>query len=73
MLIEAVKDVRDKELLDVWKTLYPFMVMKQIEHVEFHEFKDKATQKSINYSDISSEEIENEMIKLVAAYEGGEK
>ncbi|NHC21282.1 hypothetical protein G6554_24015 [Bacillus sp. MM2020_4] len=52
----------------MWKSLYPKMMMGQIEFIAFSDFKEKLSKKQT--SDISYEEIEKEMDLVISAYEG---
>lgn len=67
----------EKELYARWLTLYPYMEIGHIEFISFEEYKNKAlggsTITTTNPKQISNEEIEEEMMKVVEFYENSQK
>lgn len=68
LLVKASEKENENLIFDLWKSLYPKMMTGQIEFIAFSEFKEKLSKKQT--SDISYEEIEKEMDRVIAAYEG---
>jgi len=54
----------------LWKTLYPFMAIEWLKPVKFEEFKSKLIQKQYQYTQKSLDEIEEEMLAVVAKHKG---
>lgn len=46
------------------------MMKEQMEFMDFETYKKKVTQEPIKYTDKTLEEVESEMDKIVATYEG---
>lgn len=69
LLIKASEKETENLIFELWKSLYPKMMAGQIDFIEFSAFKKKLTSKS-QTSSKSYEEIELEMDKIIAAYEG---
>ncbi|MBO0962493.1 hypothetical protein J1P26_22625 [Neobacillus sp. MM2021_6] len=68
LLLKASEKENENLIFDLWKSLYPKMMMGQIEFIAFSDFKEKLSKKQT--SDISYEEIEKEMDLVISAYEG---
>jgi hypothetical protein len=66
--MKANEKENENLIFDMWKTLYPKMMVGQIEFIAFSEFKEKLSNKQT--SEISYDEIEKEMDRVIAAYEG---
>jgi len=66
----ALEQERERELYDIWKRLYPWMAAGLLELKPFSEFGDAILKPQIQYSNKSFEEVETEMLAVVAAYEG---
>lgn len=50
--------------------LYPWMMAGLIEFISFENYKSKLFEKQYRYTQKSLEEIEKEMLAVVARYEG---
>ncbi len=72
-LIDFVKYAIEQEQEDMvweqWNQLQPMMLAGFIEYKPYEEFKRKLLKPSIKYTDISYEEVEKEMLSVVAQYE----
>ena len=60
----------DRRLFDLWCNLYPLMKTGRIPAMGFDEFKHSLVVPKVQLSDKAPEEIEAEMARVVAAYEG---
>lgn len=69
-IIYALEQEKEQVAWDLWKGLYPFMQIGWLNHIRFSEFKDNLFERKYNYSQKSFEEVEKEMLAVVAAYEG---
>lgn len=67
LIIYALEKEQEKIAWDLWITLYPKMLTGKLEFVSFEEFKNKLYKK--NYTNKSYQEIEEEMDKVIKAYE----
>lgn len=70
MLEKAKEKETDHLLFDMWKTLYPEMMIGHLEFIPFSEFKNNALKSDNHTTDISYEEIESEMDQVIASFEG---
>ena len=50
--------------------MYPYMALEWLKPIKFEEFKNKLFQKQYRYTQKSLDEIEKEMLAIVAAYKG---
>jgi hypothetical protein len=66
----AVEQEKEQAAWELWTGMYPFMTMKWIDFVKFDEFRNKLFQKNYKYTQKSLDEIETEMLAVVAAYKG---
>lgn len=69
-IVYAVEQEKEQAAWELWKTLYPFMAMEWLKNIKFEDFKNKLFQKQYKYTQKSLEEIEEEMLAIVAAYKG---
>lgn len=70
-LIYAIEQEKEQVAWELWTEMYPFMVSGLIkEFIKFEDFKNKLFQKQYKYTQKSLEEIEEEMLAIVAAYKG---
>ena len=69
-IVYAVEQEKEQAAWELWKTLYPFMAMEWLKNIKFEEFKSKLIQKQYQYTQKSLDEIEEEMLAIVAAYKG---
>lgn len=66
----AFEKEKDQAAWELWSGLYPFMATGFIkEIINFDEFKNKIFEKQYQYTQKSLEEIEKEMLEVVAKYE----
>lgn len=66
----AVNQERDQYAWELWKNLYPNMIIGRFKFVSFEEFKNKLFNSQLNYSTKSKQEIMSEMMEVVKAYKG---
>jgi hypothetical protein len=70
-LIYAIEQEKEQAAWELWTEMYPFMVSGLIkEFIKFEDFKNKLFQKQYRYTQKSLDEIEEEMLAIVAAYKG---
>ena len=69
-LLYAIEQEKEQAAWELWKTLYPFMAIEWLKPIKFEEFKSKLIQKQYRYTQKSLEDIEKEMLAVVAAYKG---
>lgn len=68
LLIKASEKENENFIFDLWKTLYPKMMLGHIDFMDFNTYKEKLMSKK-KTSDKSYEEIEKEMDQVIAAFE----
>lgn len=67
----AVEQEKEEAAWELWKEMYPFMVSGLIkDFIKFEDFKNKLFQRQYKYTQKSLEEIETEMLAVVAKHEG---
>ena len=66
----AMEQEQESIIWEMWSRMYPLMNAGLIKPKSFDEFKREVTKPRIKYSEKSFAEIENEMLAVVAAYEG---
>ncbi len=70
-ILYAVEQEEEQAAWELWRGMYPFMVSGLIkEFIRYDEFKNKLLNRRYKYSQKSLEEIEKEMLAVVAAYKG---
>lgn len=70
LIRNAIEKQKDGLAWGLWKEAYPFMAAGMIKFVPYQDFKRKLTETK-QTSKTDTEEIEKEMLALVAAYERG--
>lgn len=66
----ALEKEKERASWGLWQSLYPFMMCDLIKHVSFADFQRELFKPKLKYSEKSFEEIEQEMLAVVEAYEG---
>ena len=69
-LIYAIEQEKEQAAWELWKTLYPFMAIEWLKPIKFEEFKNNLFKKQYRYSQKSLDEIEEEMLAVVAKHKG---
>lgn len=69
-LLYAIEQEKEQAAWELWKTLYPFMAIEWLKPIKFEEFKNKLIQKQYQYTQKSLDEIEEEMLAVVAKHKG---
>ena len=70
-LLYAIEQEKEQAAWELWSSLYPFMASGFIkDFVKFEEFKNKLFQKQYRYTQKSLDEIEKEMLAVVAKHKG---
>ena len=69
-IIYAVEQEKEQAAWELWKTLYPLMTIDWLKPIKFEEFKEKVFKKQYQYTQKSLEEIEKEMLAVVAKHKG---
>lgn len=70
LLDYAIEKEKDNAAWDLWKAIYPFMAIEWLKPIKFEKFKEELFQKQYRYTQKPLEEIEQEMLAVVAAYKG---
>lgn len=65
----AIEKEQEQAVWDLWKGLYPFMMMELIEFKPFDKYKNELIKPNMKYTNKTLEEIEKEMMDIVALYE----
>ena len=66
----AVEQEQEEVIRQQWQRLYPWMAAGLLGWKPYNEFRRELIKPRVRYSEKSSEEIEGEMLAVVAAYEG---
>lgn len=69
-LIYAIEQEKEQAAWELWKALYPFMAIEWLKPIKFEEFKNNLFKKQYRYSQKSLDEIEEEMLAVVAKHKG---
>lgn len=69
LLKKAKEKEQEKVAWDLWSNMYPHMITGHIKSKSFNDFKNELLKQEPNHSNISEEEIEEELNKVIAAYE----
>jgi hypothetical protein len=69
-ILHAVEKENDATAWDLWSGLYPQMMLGYIKTQDFADFKKSLFVKENQTSKKTHEEIQTEMMRVVAAYEG---
>jgi len=69
-LIYAIEQEKEQVAWELWKALYPQMVIGLIKFVKYDEFKNNLFKKQYQYTQKPLEEIEQEMLAVVAKHKG---
>lgn len=67
-LVYAIEQEKEQAAWELWTNMYPFMTKETF--IKFDDFKRKLFQPQYRYTKKSLEEIEKEMLAVVAAYKG---
>ena len=66
----AIQQEKEQYAWELWKTLYPNMIVGWLKFVGFEEFKNNLFNPQLKYSKKSKQEIMSEMTEVVKAYKG---
>ena len=70
-LLYAIEQEKEQAAWELWTKMYPYMVSGLIkEFIKFEEFREKVFKKQYQYTQKSLEDIEKEMLAVVAKHEG---
>ena len=67
-LIYAVEQEKEKAAWELWSGLYPFILMEWIKPIKYEDFKAKLFQRQYRYTQKPLDEIEKEMLAVVAKH-----
>lgn len=70
LIVHAFEQEKEQFAWELWKSMYPNMMIGFQEFVKFEDYKNKLFTEQQKYSKKTKEEIEEEMLTVVAAYEG---
>jgi hypothetical protein len=69
-LIYAVEQEKEQAAWELWTAMYPFMALEWLNPIKFDEFKRNLFKRQYQYTQKSLEEIEKEMLAVVAKHKG---
>ena len=69
LLIKAVEKQQEKLLWERWLAIYPYMEIGAWNFISFNDYKDKLLNKEMKTTDITAEEIEEDILQVKALYE----
>ena len=69
-LLYAIEQEKEQAAWELWIGMYPFMAIDWLKPIKFEEFKEKVFKKQYRYTQKSLDEIENEMLAVVAKHKG---
>ena len=69
-LLYAIEQEKEQAAWELWTAMYPFMALEWLKPVKFDDFKRKLFQPQYRYTKKSLEEIEKEMLAVVAKHKG---
>ncbi len=70
LLDYAIEQEKDQAAWELWIGMYPFMAIEWLKPIKFEEFKNNLFKKQYRYSQKSFDEIEEEMLAVVAKHKG---
>lgn len=68
-LTHAQEKEKERAAWDLWTGLYPFMAINWLKYKGFDELKNAIFKQPVRLTPKAAEEIEDEMARVVAAYE----
>lgn len=69
LIIKAVENQQEKYLWERWLAIYPYMETGSLKFMSFNDYKEKLVSKEMKTTDITPEEIEEDILKVKALYE----
>jgi len=69
-LEHAVEKEKEKDIWQAWLTLYPLMARGKMDFVPFDQYKKDLMKPAISTTEKTHQEIEDEMLAVISAYEG---
>lgn len=69
LLIKAVEKQQEKLLWERWLAIYPYMEIGNVKFISFNDYKSKLLNKEMKTTDITAEEIEEDILQVKALYE----
>lgn len=69
-LIYAIEQEKEQAAWELWTEMYPYMALEWLKPIKFEEFKNNLFKKQYRYSQKPLEEIEKEMLAVVAKHKG---
>lgn len=70
LVTHAFEQEKEQSAWELWKSMYPNMMAGFQKFIKFEDFKSKLFSKQYKYTQKSLEDIEKEMLAVVAAHEG---
>ncbi len=70
MLVKSFEKRQEQAIWEGWLSLYPWMEMGYLKFQSFDEFKKSKIHNHARYTLKTNDEIVEELVKVVAAYEG---
>jgi hypothetical protein len=69
-IVYAVEQEKEQAAWELWIGTYPFMAIEWLKPIKFEEFKSNLFKKQYRYTQKSLDEIEKEMLAVVAKHKG---
>lgn len=66
----AIKQNKKEVAWSLWTSIYPFMKKGELESIDFDDFEKELFKAPIQYTEKTTKEIEDEMMNVIAYYEG---
>ena len=69
LIIKAQEKEQENLLWQRWLAIYPYMEIGKLKFMSFNDYKDKLVSKKFKTTNISTEEIEEDILGVKALYE----
>jgi hypothetical protein len=69
LLIKAQEKEQEELLWQRWLAIYPYMETGKLKFMSFNDYKDKLISKKFKTTNMTKEEIEEDILKIKALYE----
>ena len=69
-LLYAIEQEKEQAAWELWTAMYPFMAIEWLKPIKFEKFKEELFQPQYRYTKKSLEDIEKEMLAVVAKHKG---
>ncbi|WP_042334104.1 hypothetical protein [Desulfosporosinus meridiei] len=69
LLAKAVTKEQEEWAWDMWNSLYPYMVLGYIHPQSFEDYKNELFKPQLKHTEITAEEIIDELLPIIVAHE----